>query len=89
MPLKTVLVEWIDHTSVGDGGWTDLDEVREIGPKKVDESCWACGFVVYESDAAITIVNQTSGGNLEDEDMTVSGDITIAKCAIRSIKELK
>ncbi len=85
---KLVLIEWLDHGSWGDGGWTNLKEVQEES-SFVTLPCLACGFVIKETDTTITVVNQINTKNLDDEDAECSGDITILKCAIQSIKTLK
>lgn len=86
---KRVLIKWIDHGTIGDGGWDSLKRIKEEGPEHVDDPCWACGFLVNETKTSVTIVSQLSSVNLEDDDAQCSGDMTIAKCAILSIKELK
>jgi hypothetical protein len=88
-PPKQVLVKWIDHGSIGDGGWESVKKVQEEGPKFVDDPCWACGFLIQETKTCITVCSQLTGADADDENTKCSGDITIAKCAILSIKELK
>ena len=78
--MKIVKVEWIDSCS-SNTAWSLLSEFDgDIEPIKIV----SFGALIQENDETITLA-QNFGLNLEQ----VSNLMTIPKCSIRDIRELK
>ena len=75
--MKIVVIDWVDSVRAFD--WTLMEDVDE---KPVN--CTSVGFLLKETDDYVTIA-QNYG--LEPEQ--VCNLITIPKCSIRNIREIK
>ena len=76
--MKIVRVEWVDSSFRS--GWAFDDEVNQVEPLSQGD---AVGFLKGENEDAITLV-MSSGSN-----KSTLGGLTIAKSAIKSIKEMR
>lgn len=74
---KIIVIEWIDSVRAFD--WTLIEDVDE---KSLD--CVSVGFLLKETDDYVTIAQ-----NYGLEPKQVCNLITIPKCSIRNIKEIK
>ena len=75
--MKIVVIDWVDSVRAFD--WTLMEDVDE---KSLD--CVSVGFLLKETDEHITIA-QNYGIKPEQ----VCNLITIPKCSIRNIREIK
>ena len=75
--MKIVVIDWVDSVRASD--WVLMEDVNE---KSLD--CVSIGFLIKETNKNITIA-QNYGTNPEQ----VCNLMTIPKCSIRNIRELK
>ena len=75
--MKIVVIDWVDSARAFD--WTLMEDVDE---KSLD--CISIGFLLKETDSHVTIA-QNYGLKPEQ----VCNLITIPKCSIRNIREIK
>ena len=81
MKQRMVLIRWVDSCGVTDE-WERVDELRPQPPAK----CLSVGFLLEESRYYVTIAQSVSGRRKPRQ---VLGRMTIPKCAITRVKELK
>ena len=75
--MKIVVIDWVDSVRASD--WVLMEDVNE---KSLD--CVSIGFLIKETNKHVTIA-QNYGENPEQ----VCNLMTIPKCSIRNIRELK
>lgn len=75
--MKIVMIDWVDSVRAFD--WTLIDEVDE---KSMD--CISVGFLLKETDECVTIAQ-----NYGLKPKQVCNLITIPKCSIKNIREIK
>ena len=54
--MKLIKIKWIDAETVGDCNWQDIEEIKEMS-KKNPPVMESVGFVLYESDSHISIID--------------------------------
>ena len=81
--MKLVLIEWVD-SSISPGGWHAVEKkgTRSVKFKSV-------GFISAKTKDSITLISHVSERNHPTALYQCYGEITIPRCAIKSIIKLK
>ena len=76
--MKVVHVKWIDSASAAGGPWSRYDS-KFFGPVQ----CESLGFLIKDEKEFITVA-----AHIDPENRNASGDLSIPRVAILSIKEI-
>jgi len=77
MKYKLILIEWLDSKGIT-SQWEYLNEIKSLKPSR----CFSTGFLIEETNHYKTIAQGFSASQ-------VIGRMTIPKCAIQRITEIK
>ncbi len=83
MRLDVEVIEWVD--SQGDGSWRPLGEAAKSDMSR----CTSVGYIVGESDDAVTLAQSIDPGVEDERRAMVDNTVTIPKVAITSRKVLE
>jgi len=77
MKYKLIFLEWLDSKGITNQ-WEYFDEIESLKPSR----CFSVGFLIEETDQYKTIAQSLNASQ-------VIGRMTIPRCAIQKITEIK
>ena len=77
MKYKLIFLEWLDSKGITNQ-WEYFDEIESMKPSR----CFSVGFLIEETDQYKTIAQSLNASQ-------VIGRMTIPRCAIQKITEIK
>lgn len=83
--MKLVYIEWLDHCSFSDGGWSELEEFDDVKPQLIK----TVGWVLKEDNKMVIVVSTKHEKEIDGFGDRYSGDMCIIKGCIQKMKELK